>query len=109
MVKMADQPSANRVLIIDDDAAIRRTWTKVAEATGFEARATDDTAVVREQLAAWRPSLVILDLQMPGRDGIQLLADLGVEKCEAAVVLATGSDSRILDESAARRRPQALA
>src|SRR5437016_234021 len=47
---------------IDDDAAVRRTWTIVAEAAGFEARATDDADLVREHLASWRPRLVILDL-----------------------------------------------
>jgi len=105
---MTDQRSANRVLIIDDDAAIRRTWRKVAEAAGFEVRATDDAAVVREHLVAWRPSLVILDLQMPGRDGIQLLADLGVEKCEAAVILATGSDSRVIEAAVRVGRERGL-
>src|SRR6266566_4364633 len=94
--RMGGQPSENRVLIIDDDAAVRRTWTIVAEAAGFEARATDDADLVREHLASWRPRLVILDLHMPGRDGIQFLGDLGAQKCKAAVVLATASDSRTI-------------
>jgi EAL domain-containing protein (putative c-di-GMP-specific phosphodiesterase class I)/ActR/RegA family two-component response regulator len=86
-----------RALIIDDDAAVRQTMTMLAEACGFEAIATGDPAVFRERLASWRPALVILDLQMPGRDGIQLLGDLGGEACDAQVVLATGALPRTLE------------
>ncbi len=86
----------NRVLIVEDDEAFRHTVKRVAELGGFEAMATDDAAVVRQHLVSWRPSLVILDLQLPGRDGIQLLADLEAAKCDAAVVLVTGADDRTL-------------
>src|SRR5262245_50643116 len=95
--KSGSQRSANRVLIIDDDLAIQRTWTIVAVRAGFEARATDDAAIVREHLKSWHPSLVILDLHMPGRDGIQVLSDLAAQKCTAPIILATGADSRIIE------------
>ena len=94
---MTQTEADNRLLIIDDDAAIRRTMTVIAESSGFAVKATDDPEVFKELLAAWRPSLVILDLQMPQRDGIQLLGDLGALRCEAQLLLATGADSRILD------------
>jgi EAL domain-containing protein (putative c-di-GMP-specific phosphodiesterase class I) len=88
--------SAIRVLIIDDDAAVRKTMVSLAQACGLEALATDDRTF-KEHLARWRPTLVILDLQMPGRDGIQILGDLASEKCEAHVILATGAHSRVVD------------
>src|SRR5712691_7830701 len=91
--------TANRVLIIDDDAAVRRTLTKLAEACGFEALATDDATAFNDHLGSWRPTLVILDLQMPGRDGIQILSDLGAAKCDAQVVVASGADLRILESA----------
>jgi EAL domain-containing protein (putative c-di-GMP-specific phosphodiesterase class I) len=100
--------AANRVLIVDDDAAICRTLTLIAEASGYDAMAIDDTAAMREQLKRFQPSLVILDLQMPGRDGVQFLADLGETKCQAPVVLASGADRRILDAALRLGRERGL-
>lgn len=104
--RMPAQP--DRVLIVEDDEAFRHTVKRVAELGGFAAVATDDAAVVREHLASWAPSLVILDLQMPGRDGIQLLADLGAGRCEAAVVLVSGADDRTLDAAVRVGRERGL-
>src|SRR2546427_4477707 len=104
---VAERP-VNRVLIVDDDTAISRTLTMIAEASGYEAVSVDGTAVMRDQLAICQPSLVILDLQMPGRDGIQCLRDLGAAKCQAPVVLATGVDSSILDAAVRLGRERGL-
>src|SRR5713226_3735784 len=105
---MVAEPAANRVLIVDDDAAISRTLTMIAEASGYEAVPLDGNAVIGDQLAICEPSLVILDLQMPGRDGIQFLADLGAAKCRVPVILATGVERRILDAAIRLGRERGL-
>jgi len=105
---MPDNFSANRLLIIDDDAAILQTVTMIAETSGFDSCATDDAAVFKENLASWRPTLIIVDLQMPGRDGIQLLGDLATAKSEAAVIVATGADTRVLDAAMRLGRERGL-
>src|SRR5690349_20546455 len=105
---MKKQTGRNRVLIIEDDAALRLTIGKIAEAAGFTARETDDAAVVSESIATWQPSLVILDLQMPGRDGVEMLSDLGADGCDAAVDLSSGADERILEAAVRVGRERGL-
>ncbi|HLY45831.1 MAG TPA: EAL domain-containing protein [Stellaceae bacterium] len=92
-----NEAAADRVLIVDDDAAIRQTLTMIAQAAGFAARAAADAAGFREMLASWRPAVIILDLQMPGCDGIEVLVELGRRNCTAQVIIASGADSRTLD------------
>jgi PAS domain S-box-containing protein len=68
-------PAARRVLVVDDDADLRRRLRGLLEAAGW---AVDEAADGREALdrLAARPSLVLLDLLMPGMDGFEFLAGL---------------------------------
>src|SRR5271154_1032992 len=93
---MIEDSATSRLLIIDDDAAVRRTITAVAVGLDFEVKGTDDAIVFHELVAAWEPMLVIIDLQMPGRDGVQILRDLGTAKSRMQIILASGADSKIL-------------
>ncbi len=77
------------VLIIDDQEAIRSFLTATLAAQGYEVRgaatAGGGLAAVREQ----RPDLVLLDLRLPDRSGLDLLADLRRECGELPVVVLT--------------------
>src|SRR5690348_12130279 len=102
-------PATNRVLIIDDDTAVRQTLTMIAEASGYSAIGADSSArLCAEGLLSCDPTVVLLDLQMPERDGIQVLADLAECGCRAPVVLASGADRRTLDASMRLGRERGL-
>ena len=79
---------ADSVLLIDDDADVLRTVGTYFERVGWEvARELDGEA----GLAAYdrlRPEVVILDLHLPGMDGMEVLARL--RERNAAVILLTG-------------------
>src|SRR5271156_3889395 len=62
----------NRLLLIDDDPGLRRVVKKMAEGMGFEVVDTEDPRFFIKTVRGWRPSVVILDLMMPGADGIEL-------------------------------------
>jgi EAL domain-containing protein (putative c-di-GMP-specific phosphodiesterase class I)/CheY-like chemotaxis protein len=95
---MKDEPL--RVLVIDDDAAFGRLVRRIAQPMGIEV-ATSDGADCIEQLRRCRPGIIILDLQMPGIDGIEILRGLAAEQCAARIHLASGSvDDRTLDRAA---------
>ena len=86
----------NRLLLIDDDPGLRRVVKKMAEGMGFEVVDTEDPRFFLKTVRGWRPSVVILDLMMPGADGIQLLRELAADKCGALVVLTSGFDGKVL-------------
>src|SRR6266436_4904924 len=88
-----------RLLMIDDDQAFCRFVKRVAELHGFEVMATDDPENFKRTAQSWNPTLIVMDLQMPGKDGIELLRDLALNKCAAPIVLASGLDRRTLDSA----------
>ncbi|MGC2412815.1 MAG: EAL domain-containing response regulator [Stellaceae bacterium] len=96
---MIDRPSLLRLLLIDDDPAFCRLITRVAEAQGFEVIVTDDPESFKRLVHSWAPTLIFMDLQMPGKDGIELLRDLALNRCAAPIVLSSGLDLRTLDSA----------
>ena len=70
MLAMTDTVQPPRVLICDDDAAIREGLVEVFERAGFTAYSAGDVAAMERQLAAKGADLIVLDLMMPGEDGL---------------------------------------
>jgi EAL domain-containing protein (putative c-di-GMP-specific phosphodiesterase class I) len=96
---MADDLLDNRLLVIDDEPAFGRLVKMVASGSGFDVVATDDPAVFTKNARLWHPSVILLDLKMPGIDGIQLLRTLAADKCRAQIVVTSGADGKVLDSA----------
>src|SRR5260370_25583458 len=85
----ASSASAGSVLIIDDEAAIRESLETLLEFEGFavEAAETGEEGLAR---AAEHPfELVLLDFTLPGRNGLEILADIRRRNPQLALVLLT--------------------
>jgi len=67
---------SERILIVDDDAEIRTLLRDYLGRNGLRAEAVADGRAMREALGAGRYDLVILDLMLPGEDGLTLCRDL---------------------------------
>jgi two-component system KDP operon response regulator KdpE len=65
--------SAVRVLIVDDEPQIRRFLTLTLEANGYVVTTTEDGSTALALLPDWRPDLILLDLGLPGLDGLEVL------------------------------------
>jgi EAL domain-containing protein (putative c-di-GMP-specific phosphodiesterase class I)/ActR/RegA family two-component response regulator len=89
--------SEDRLLIIDDDAGFRNFVRRVAEDAGFDTQITGEAPVFKELVRSWNPSVLVLDLNMPGVDGIELLRDLVDMRVGARVVIASGVDVKVLE------------
>lgn len=76
---------------VEDDASIRDIEVYALQSTGFEARGFEDGASFWEELQRQRPELVVLDVMLPGIDGIELLSRMksSPELSSIPVVLAT--------------------
>jgi len=84
------------VLAIDDESAFLDIIQSVAISANFAPTVTTDPAVFSVALKTQQPSVVFLDLQMPGCDGIELLHVLADAKCRAKIILMSGFDARVL-------------
>jgi two-component system, OmpR family, response regulator MtrA len=85
--------SRGRVLVIDDDAALSEMLGIVLRGEGFEAMFCADGL---EALTAFRdskPDLVLLDLMLPGRDGIDVCRAIRAESGTPIVMLTAKSDT----------------
>jgi DNA-binding NtrC family response regulator len=65
-----------RILIVDDDRAFRLSTAALLRADGYEVDGVADGAAAAEALRATRPDLVVLDLRMPGVDGLGVVEAL---------------------------------
>lgn len=61
------------VLVVDDEAGMRRTLTRLLAGQGFETLTAGDGAEALRALEARTPDVILLDLVMPGMDGLELL------------------------------------
>jgi len=87
---------AKTVLIVDDDPTQRRILQAVVEKSGFSTlQAADGDAALNMALAkdGQTIDLILLDLVMPGRDGMETLAELQKNRCETPVIVLTGTGS----------------
>jgi two-component system OmpR family response regulator len=67
-----DSETCPRVLVVDDDPALRELLTTYLAANGLSVAAVGDGTGMRTELAAGFPDAIVLDLMLPGEDGLSL-------------------------------------
>jgi EAL domain-containing protein (putative c-di-GMP-specific phosphodiesterase class I) len=105
---MYDSPPGNRLLVIDNDPILGRLVKTTAEAVGFEVFFTKNPSVFAETARNWCPTALMLDLGMPGTDGIQLLRGLAEDRCAAPVILMSSADGKVLEAAMQLGRDRGL-
>ncbi|CAG0989174.1 Transcriptional regulatory protein OmpR [Burkholderiales bacterium] len=63
-------PPPTRILVVDDDVRLRDLLTRYLASQGFEVRAIPDAREIDKWLQRDPPGLVVLDLMLPGEDGL---------------------------------------
>jgi EAL domain-containing protein (putative c-di-GMP-specific phosphodiesterase class I) len=86
----------NRLLVVDDDSEVGAFFGQVGEDLGFETKVMLDPGQFAQTVLDFSPTVILLDLQMPGRDGIELLRELSTLGRNPKVLIASGLDSRVL-------------
>jgi DNA-binding response OmpR family regulator len=86
-----------RLLVVDDEPMVGRAIALSPEACGFEAALAISAGAFREQYASDPPDIVLLDLSLPGGDGIELLRTLAETGSKALILIVSGFDARVVE------------
>jgi EAL domain-containing protein (putative c-di-GMP-specific phosphodiesterase class I)/CheY-like chemotaxis protein len=84
-------------LIVDDEEAIRTFVQHVAESVGLQAVQAGGGAEALNLMKSLTPAIVVMDMQMPNGDGVQLIQGIAGLGIKSKVVILSGGDHRLLD------------
>ncbi len=90
--------TGRRVLVVDDDEGVRTAVTWALEADGFDVMTVDNGLAAMEEIEMSPPSLVVLDLSLPGLGGLDILRGLRTTEARTGrwhipIIVLSGRDS----------------
>jgi len=103
--EFGDEPGAvgNLISIIDDDESVRRTITRLIESFGLPAAAFESAESFLSSGQLDCSSCLVVDVRMPGMNGLQLQSQLAAADCHIPIIFITAYD----DKESRRRAIQA--
>lgn len=78
------------ILVVDDEASIRKSLEGILGDEGYSVASVDSGAAALGYIDQHSPSLVLLDIWMPGTDGMEVLAEIKRRKPSLPVVMISG-------------------
>ena len=85
--------TATRVLLVDDEPSLRQPLADYLVRQGFIVRQAEDAAKARSALIEEAPDLVLLDIMMPGEDGLSLCRHLSESKNIPVILLTARAEA----------------
>jgi FixJ family two-component response regulator len=94
--EFGDEPGAagNFISIIDDDESIRRTTTRLIESFGFRTAAFESAEMFLTSGQLHDTSCLIVDVRMPGMNGLQLQSQLAAADCRIPIIFITAYEDK---------------
>ena len=86
-----------RVLILENDVAAAGRIRAIVEHLGPKAQCALQPEAFFEVVSKWRPSHIVVNLDIPEQDGISILQELGERECHARIAISCRLDNRILN------------
>ena len=84
----------NRILIVDDDEKLQRLLKEYLENNGFQVLSLMDGSQVLKTISTKSPDLIILDIMLPGKDGLEILKEIRRDYLLPVIMLtAKGEDT----------------
>ena len=91
--KDVSAPMTSRILVVDDDTALAEMIGIVLRTEGFDPVFCADGAAAVDEWRAQRPDLVLLDLMLPGMDGIEVCTRIRAESGVPIIMLTARTDT----------------
>jgi putative two-component system response regulator len=88
------------ILCVDDDPLLCRLLERMLKASGYHCVAVGSAEEARQALGELTFGLVLCDIDLPGRSGLALVAEIGLAHPDVATVMVTGHDEPELAETA---------
>jgi two-component system KDP operon response regulator KdpE len=85
---------AGRILVVDDEPAIRRLLRTTLQAHSYDIVEANSAATALSMQREANPDAIILDLGLPDRDGLQVIADIRVTSAVPILILSSRDDER---------------
>ena len=82
-----------RIFLLDDDELIVSMLERALRGDGYDVRAERDPEGVLDRIRAFSPDVVLLDIKLPGRDGIDILGEIAGTGIPTQVVMLTSDDT----------------
>jgi len=83
-------PSEKRILVAEDDLATSQAWSELIAAWGFRVEVAEDGKRALELVESYEPHILLLDLRLPQKDGIQVLSELREKGLQVPTVMISG-------------------
>src|SRR4051812_22309437 len=93
MSAMVDPDTRGRILVVDDDASLAKMLSIVLRQEGFDSELCGRGDKALGVFHDYRPDLVLLDLMLPGRDGIEVCKQIRAESGVPIVMLTAKGDT----------------
>ena len=91
-VSLGGVDDSPRILVVDDDTSIRTLLRRLLTTEGYAVEEAPDGPTAMTKFVATSPDLVLLDIMMPGQDGLDVLAGLR-RTSDVPVILLTAKDA----------------
>ena len=91
---MIGGPAGARILVADDEAAIGRAVETNLARHGFQVRSAQSGAAAIDEIATFRPDLILLDLGFPDMDGFQIIRRVRERSSTPIIVLSVRGQER---------------
>lgn len=85
--------SLGKILLMDDDALIVTVLSKALGNNGYQVHTVAETKNLLSKMRAWSPDVLLLDINMPGKNGLELLEEIKQENIDTEVVMLTADDT----------------
>jgi len=91
---MSPEVTTNLISVVDDDESVRRSTRLLVESFGYRAAVFESAEGFLRFGQLRDTSCLVLDVQMPGMDGLQLQTQLAAEGCGIPVIFITAHDDQ---------------